>query len=141
MRANFRGSVSFRAQRACACARAVSVCSVVLLSSVLRGRIFPCPQKLIEQHDRNFRYKLLKKNSLGDVFGKFEDNKGDLGIQEYGVSETTLEQIFVSGAMLCPVLEKASLFAFGPMAVNGFDSLWLARRTNLLRNKRRRLAR
>ena len=141
MGANFRGSVSFRAQRACVCARAVSVCSVVLLSSVLRGRIFPCPQKLIEQHDRNFRYKLLKKNSLGDVFGKFEDNKGDLGIQEYGVSETTLEQIFVSGAMLCPVLEKASLFAFGPMAVNGFDSLWLARRTNLLRNKRRRLAR
>lgn len=51
---------------------------------------------LIEQHDRNFRYKLLKENSsLGDVFGKFEAHKEALAIQEYGVSETTLEQIFV----------------------------------------------
>ena len=63
-------------------------------------------QKLIEQHDRNFRYKLRKENSLGDVFGKFEANKDSLGIQEYGVSETTLEQIFVSSV---PVPENVYL--------------------------------
>lgn len=57
------------------------------------------------------------------MFGKFEDNKGNLRIQEYGVSETTLEQIFVSGAPLCPVLETASPFAFGPMVVSGIGSV------------------
>lgn len=61
-------------------------------------------QTLIEQHDRNFRYKLLKeKSSLGDVFGKFEQSKEGLGIQEYGVSETTLEQIFVSRRASLPL--------------------------------------
>jgi hypothetical protein len=56
---------------------------------------------LIEQHERNFRYKLAKRGAgLGDVFGKFEDAKQRLGIQEYGVSETTLEQIFNQFAAL-----------------------------------------
>ena len=103
--------------------------------------VFCCLQTLIEQHDRNFRYKLRKDNSLGDVFGKFEDNKGELGIQEYGVSETTLEQIFVSRIRPALVRARARSFALYPTVLKGSDPLQPARRTNSLRSKRRRPAR
>jgi len=56
-------------------------------------REFP-QHKLIERHDRSFRYKLFGDITLASVFGSLEASKVKLGVAEYGVAQTTLEQIF-----------------------------------------------
>jgi ABC-type multidrug transport system ATPase subunit len=53
--------------------------------------------KLLEQHGSSLKYQIPKdgKVSLGKMFKLFEDSKSALGIQEYSLSETSLEQIFI----------------------------------------------
>lgn len=51
--------------------------------------------EMIEQHGGSMKFRVGRKgNNLSSVFRLVEDNKKKLGIAEYSVSETTLEQIF-----------------------------------------------
>ena len=56
---------------------------------------FPGNQ-LLERHDSKLRYSVPKTETtrLSSLFSVFEDNKQELDISEYSVSQTTLEQIF-----------------------------------------------
>ena len=56
---------------------------------------FPGNQ-LLERHDSKLRYSIPKTDNtrLSDLFSTIEDNKEQLDISEYSVSQTTLEQIF-----------------------------------------------
>ena len=53
---------------------------------------------LIERHDRNLRYTMGASGAadvaLGSVFDKVEAAKAELGIDDYSISQTSLEQIF-----------------------------------------------
>ena len=51
---------------------------------------------LIEHYLTFYKFKLEKEGtgSLGLLFGRIEEAKGRLGISEYSLSQTTLEQIF-----------------------------------------------
>ncbi|XP_022102575.1 uncharacterized protein LOC110985686 [Acanthaster planci] len=54
---------------------------------------------LKERHHNMVRYQLpLETKRLADIFGAVEDNKARLGIQEYSVTQTTLDQVFVNFA-------------------------------------------
>eukprot|EP00744_Colponema_vietnamica_P001462 GILI01002420.1.p1 GENE.GILI01002420.1~~GILI01002420.1.p1 ORF type:complete len:1195 (+),score=422.18 GILI01002420.1:401-3586(+) len=54
---------------------------------------------LLEHHSSFSRFRLPKQNlSLADVFRVFAENKEKLFVQEYSLSQTTLEQIFNSFA-------------------------------------------
>ena len=72
---------------------------------------------LIEHYGSYYKFKLEKRNdiSIGALFGKIEDVKVQLKIEEYSLSQTTLEQIFnmfateSEGAVLKNRLSKRSL--------------------------------
>lgn len=50
---------------------------------------------LLEQHSNYFKLRLnMQDKSIGCVFGVIEEKKEYMGIAEYSVSQTTLEQIF-----------------------------------------------
>lgn len=49
---------------------------------------------MLERHDRTFRYRLPADAKLSMVFSLLEKAKGKLAIEEYGVSQASLEQIF-----------------------------------------------
>ena len=52
-----------------------------------------CPI-LQEKHHNMVCYQLpLTARKLGDVFGSLEAEKDNLGIQEYSISQTTLDQV------------------------------------------------
>lgn len=48
----------------------------------------------LERHERTFRFRLPRYSSLADVFKTLEASKADLLLEEYGVCQTSLEQIF-----------------------------------------------
>lgn len=48
----------------------------------------------LERHERTIRYRLPEASSLAEVFEKMEGSKAELCLEEYGVSQTSLEQIF-----------------------------------------------
>eukprot|EP00747_Dinoflagellata_sp_TGD_P058699 gnl/TRDRNA2_/TRDRNA2_151237_c1_seq2.p1 gnl/TRDRNA2_/TRDRNA2_151237_c1~~gnl/TRDRNA2_/TRDRNA2_151237_c1_seq2.p1 ORF type:complete len:236 (-),score=42.44 gnl/TRDRNA2_/TRDRNA2_151237_c1_seq2:85-732(-) len=48
----------------------------------------------LERHDRTFRFRLPAVASLAEIFRLFEASKADLALEDYGVSQTSLEQIF-----------------------------------------------
>jgi ATP-binding cassette subfamily A (ABC1) protein 1 len=52
--------------------------------------------QMVERHESLMRFRLpdLGEKSLADVFEAIEDNKTKLRMQEYSVSQTSLEQIF-----------------------------------------------
>jgi ATP-binding cassette subfamily A (ABC1) protein 1 len=58
------------------------------------------PTALIQESHKNlFEYILpFKTNKLSDIFGKIEKNRTNLNLKDYSVSQTTLDQIFVSFA-------------------------------------------
>eukprot|EP00931_Biecheleriopsis_adriatica_P003540 TRINITY_DN105341_c0_g1_i1.p1 TRINITY_DN105341_c0_g1~~TRINITY_DN105341_c0_g1_i1.p1 ORF type:complete len:884 (+),score=199.22 TRINITY_DN105341_c0_g1_i1:354-2654(+) len=49
---------------------------------------------LLERHERTFRFRLPLACSLAEVFGVLEASHQSLQLEEYGVSQTSLEQIF-----------------------------------------------
>ncbi len=52
---------------------------------------------IVEFWGSNFKMKILKnenQNSIGYLFGLFEDQKKDYFLSEYSISQTSLEQIF-----------------------------------------------
>lgn len=53
--------------------------------------------QLLEQHEGVMKFKIPKlvDQSLADLFELIEKSKADLGISEYSVGQTTLEQIFI----------------------------------------------
>ena len=56
--------------------------------------IFP-QVELLEQCGDFFKLRVPKEDkTIGWLFGMIEDRRHDLGIQEYSISQTTLEQIF-----------------------------------------------
>ena len=54
--------------------------------------------KLDESHGGYFRLKVDRNIDLTSVFQSFEDNKSELEIFDYSVSQCTLEQIFIQFA-------------------------------------------
>eukprot|EP01090_Pellita_catalonica_P003861 TRINITY_DN13553_c0_g1_i1.p1 TRINITY_DN13553_c0_g1~~TRINITY_DN13553_c0_g1_i1.p1 ORF type:complete len:131 (+),score=18.01 TRINITY_DN13553_c0_g1_i1:22-393(+) len=53
--------------------------------------------KLIEEHGLNYHYEVPQDEvTLSQLFGQIQDNKLDLQIEDYSVSQPTLEQIFLS---------------------------------------------
>jgi len=48
----------------------------------------------IERHDRTLRFSLPRDLKLADVFRKLEDARVQLHLEEYGISQMSLEQIF-----------------------------------------------
>ena len=53
---------------------------------------------MLERHDLNMRYRLSSETPLSSVFRILEAAKEDISMQEYGVCQTSLEQIFNSFA-------------------------------------------
>lgn len=57
--------------------------------------------QLLESHGNNLKYRVNKDNtSLGAAFRLLETNREHFSIQEYSISETSLEQIFLQFAKL-----------------------------------------
>ena len=55
--------------------------------------------EVLEQCGEFFKLRVPKQGrTIGWLFGHLENNKRALGIQEYSVTQTTLEQIFQSFA-------------------------------------------
>jgi len=52
--------------------------------------------QLIEQQYTLLRYEFPTTTNLGELFALMEANKGGLQLEDYAVSQTTLEQIFIS---------------------------------------------
>lgn len=50
--------------------------------------------EVVERHERTFRFRLPSTSSLAVVFERLERSRLDLGVEEYGISQTSLEQIF-----------------------------------------------
>lgn len=48
----------------------------------------------LERHERTFRFRLPVECSLAEVFRQLENSREEIYLEEYGVSQTTLEQIF-----------------------------------------------
>jgi len=79
-------------------------------------KCFPGAELLERQYGGHFRYTLpIGDSKLGDVFGLIEKFKNDLSIQEYSVSQTSLEQIFNSFASQQEE-EKGNVRGFGGAA-------------------------
>jgi len=55
---------------------------------------------LLERHDVNMRYRLSSETPLSAVFRILEAAKENIAMQEYGVCQTSLEQIFNSFAAM-----------------------------------------
>lgn len=54
---------------------------------------------VIEKHENSLKYSIPKGNyTLGELFGIFEHRRAELNISEYALSETSLEQVFISFA-------------------------------------------
>lgn len=49
---------------------------------------------LLERHERSLRFSLPSAASLANIFRNLEGAQGELCLEEYGVSQTSLEQIF-----------------------------------------------
>jgi len=49
---------------------------------------------ILERHDRTLRFRLPAKSALSDIFRLLQDAKADLSLEDYGISQTSLEQIF-----------------------------------------------
>jgi len=64
------------------------------LSAFLQ-RHFP-GAKAIERHDRTFRFSLPGGAALAEVFQRLEASREELELEEYGICQTSLEQIFNS---------------------------------------------
>lgn len=68
------------------------------LQSLHRFMILKFPESTLEeQHMTRVKYHLPKKAfSLSDAFCALEREKDRLGIEDYSISQNTLEQIFLS---------------------------------------------
>ena len=52
--------------------------------------------QLVENHDLVYRYEIPQQGlSLSDVFANLEENKEELKVEDYSISQTSLEQIFL----------------------------------------------
>lgn len=66
--------------------------------------------EILEQCGEFFKMRVPKEDkTIGWLFGQLEHQKGQLGIQEYSISQTTLEQIFQSFANQSIASDKAAL--------------------------------
>ena len=61
------------------------------------GTAFP-GALLQERRGEHTRWQVPNRGALGSVFEAIEGSKAELGVVEYAVSQTTLEQIFVQFA-------------------------------------------
>ena len=67
---------------------------------------------MLEQCGDFYKLRVPKENkTIGWLFGQIEDKKKDLGIQEYSISQTSLEQIFQMFANQS-ILEDRNAFVF-----------------------------
>ena len=70
--------------------------------------------EILEQCGEYFKLRVPKDNkTIGWLFGQLEHEKRGLGIEEYSVSQTTLEQIFQNFANQSIASDKAA-FTFVP---------------------------
>ena len=54
---------------------------------------------LIEEHQGYLHYQIVNADiKLSQMFGALEDNRSELGIIDYSVSQTSLEQVFINFA-------------------------------------------
>lgn len=54
----------------------------------------------LERHEHNFRFRLPQRCPLGEVFRVLEESRNELHLDEYGVCQASLEQIFNDFAAL-----------------------------------------
>ena len=65
--------------------------------------------EILEQCGEFFKLRVPKEGkTIGWLFGQFEKDRSDLGIQEYSVQQTTLEQIFQTFANQSIASDKAA---------------------------------
>jgi hypothetical protein len=58
-----------------------------------------CPGAVLdESHSGQFKYSLPHGLQLSRLFRAVEQRKGDLEVEDYSISQTTLEQVFLSFA-------------------------------------------
>jgi ATP-binding cassette subfamily A (ABC1) protein 3 len=55
--------------------------------------------ELLENFQSFFRFKILQDATLSRLFGEMEKQKKDLGISQYSIKQTTIEQIFINFAV------------------------------------------
>lgn len=70
--------------------------------------------QIVEHYNNSWKIKVSRDNfSIGFLFGMMEDLKGEYDINEYQVSQTTLEQIFNNfakmGELTNPMKRKHSM--------------------------------
>ena len=68
---------------------------------------------VMEEHDLYLKFSIGRLGteghpSLGAVFGRLEQEKGKLHVEDYSVNQTSLEQIFIKFAKLQPDLNAAT---------------------------------
>ena len=71
------------------------------------------PDRNMEEHDLYLKFSIGRLGteghpSLGAVFGRLEQEKGKLHVEDYSVNQTSLEQIFIKFAKLQPDLNAAT---------------------------------
>jgi len=70
---------------------------------------------ILEHCGEYFKIRVPKgKKSIGWLFGLIEEEKGSLGVQEYSVSQTSLEQIFQNFANNNLMDKAAFTFSLDP---------------------------
>lgn len=62
-----------------------------------------------ERNDTKIRYEVSSKDiRIGDVFEKLEENKNKVWVAEYGVSQTSLEQVFMQHAAEAEAIKQGT---------------------------------
>merc|ERR1719401_1070784 len=49
---------------------------------------------ILERHDRTLRFRLPVTSPIAQVFRQLESSREELSVEEYGISQTSLEQLF-----------------------------------------------
>ncbi|XP_064626259.1 phospholipid-transporting ATPase ABCA1-like isoform X3 [Lineus longissimus] len=88
------------------------------LTNYIKGTFPTAVQK--EKHHNMVQYQLPSGDiSLGKVFEKIENMRGELKIEDYSVSQTTLDQVFINFARLqTDILDDADLAELAELAVS-----------------------
>jgi hypothetical protein len=62
-----------------------------------------------ERNDTKVRYEVSSSEiHIGDVFTRIEENKDQVWVAEYGVSQTSLEQVFMQHAAEAEALKQGT---------------------------------
>lgn len=80
-------------------------CNVDELSNIIMDYIPSAISLSDVGKEVSFQLPYSSTSVFGELFGRFDENKQSLGIDSYGVSVTTLEEVFIKAAELTDVTE------------------------------------